>query len=188
MTTMPHDQTFVPAASPAPEYRSFNLRLWIFIGAISLVVLYIVGHFVADMMTGGITDHGSYKEVDLKMLGNFAFNDDAGTVNDVPKRYRELDGQRVQLKGFMFGPEEAGAKGRRFQFVYNVTNCCFKGPPLVQERVFVTAKKDLPIYDMYTFAEVVGTLHVRLIKDQASGKIVSVYDLDAESTKSLQGS
>jgi hypothetical protein len=89
------------------------------------------------------------------------------------------------LQGYMYGPEDAGAKGRRFQFVYNVTKCCFSGPPQVQERVFVVAKKDIPIYDMYTFAEVVGTLHVRVIKDPTSGKITSVYDLDCESAKAL---
>jgi hypothetical protein len=83
----------------------------------------------------------------------------------------------------MFGPEEAGQKGRRFQLVYDVNKCCFSGEPLVQERVFATAKKEIPIYNQDTLAEVVGTLHVRLIRDPVSREIVSVYDMDVESAK-----
>lgn len=187
MTTMPHPspQPFAFPEEPLPERRRFNARLWVFVGLISLPFLWIVGSAVYDSMTGGIKDHGSYKEVDLKLLGNFNFNDETGTVEEVPARYRALDGQRVSLRGYMYGPEDAGAKGRRFQFVYNVTKCCFSGPPLVQERVFVHAKKEIPIYDQYTFAEVVGTLHVRLVKE--NGKIVSVYDLDCDTAKDVQG-
>jgi hypothetical protein len=187
MTTMPHPTvppTPVPY-EPLPEPKRFNARLWIFVGAIALVACFVGWSIISPMLNSGISDHGNYKEVDLKMLGNYAFNDESGTVEDVPKKFRALDGQRVMLQGYMYGPEDAGAKGRRFQFVYNVTKCCFSGPPQVQERVFVVAKKDIPIYDMYTFAEVVGTLHVRVIKDPTSGKITSVYDLDCESAKAL---
>jgi len=195
MTTIPQATTSsVPATpsqpfAPAPaEHRPrFNLRMWIFIIAISAPFVLIIGNAVLDSMTGGISDHGDYKEVDLKQLGNFTFNDMLGKPEDVPERYRKLDGQRVLLKGFMYGPEDAGPRGRRFQFVYNVTKCCFSGPPQVQERVFSVAKKEIPIYDMYTFAEVVGTMHVRLVKDPVSGKIVSVYDLDVESAKRVEG-
>jgi len=179
-------QSFVPAP-PEPYRQGFNLRLWIFILAISAPFLWIIGSAVIQSMTGGISDHGDYKEVDLKQLGNFTFDDLSGKVQDVPERYRNLDGQRVLLKGYMAYPEDAKSRGRRFQFVYNVTKCCFSGPPLVQERVFAKAKSDIPIYDTNTFAEVVGTLHVRLIKEPVSGKIVSVYDLDVESAKRLDG-
>jgi hypothetical protein len=195
MTTIPQaTNTTVPSvpkpfdAAPAPaDLRPrFNVRLWIFIAVISAPFLYIIGSAVYDSITGGITDRGSYKEVDLKALGNFSFNKVAGRPEDVPERYRQLDGQRVMFRGKMFGPEDAGARGRRFQLVYDVNKCCFSGEPLVQERVFATAKKEIPIYDQNTLAEVVGTLHVRLIRDSVSKEIVSVYDMDVESAKAVE--
>jgi hypothetical protein len=195
MTTIPQaTNTSVPAvpkpfaSGPVPtDLRPrFNVRLWIFIAVISAPFLYIIGSAVYDSITGGITDRGSYKEVDLKALGNFNFDDLAGKREDIPERYRNLDGQRVMFQGKMFGPEDAGPKGRRFQLVYDVNKCCFSGKPLVQERVFATAKKEIPIYDQNTLAEVVGTLHVRLIRDPVSKQIVSVYDMDVESAKAVE--
>src|SRR3954463_15975145 len=102
MTTISQATTSsVPATpsqplAPAPaEYRPrFNLRMWIFIIAISAPFVLIIGNAVLDSMTGGISDHGDYKEVDLKQLGNFTFNDMLGKPEDVPERYRKLDGQR----------------------------------------------------------------------------------------------
>jgi hypothetical protein len=120
------------------------------------------------------------KEVDLKALGNFAFNDQVGTIADVPVRFRALDGQRVILRGFMYGTEDLASGGRRFQLVYDTSTTRRRGPPLVQERVFATAGKDVPIFDMSTFAEVAGTLHVKVVRDPSSGRIVSVYCMEVD--------
>jgi hypothetical protein len=181
MTTVPH---YASPSTAAPARRPrFNVRLLVFVLAISAPFLYIVGNAFWSSMTGGISDHGSYKEVDLKLLGNFGFDDKVGTIESIPAHYRALDGQKVLLKGFMFSPETAGDKGFKFQFVYDVNKCCFSGPPLVQERVFAHAKREIPIYDQYTLAEVTGTLHVRLIRNEVDGRVVSVYDLDVESAK-----
>jgi hypothetical protein len=87
MTTMPHPTvppTPVPY-EPLPEPKRFNARLWIFVGAIALVACFVGWSIISPMLNSGISDHGNYKEVDLKMLGNYAFNDESGTVEDVPK-------------------------------------------------------------------------------------------------------
>ena len=113
-----------------------------------------------------------------------------GTVNDVPKRYRALDGKRVLLKGFMYPLTSAGPKGAEFQFVYNINKCCFSGPPQVQERVFAHGAKGraVPLY-RDVLVELYGTLHVRVIREGegADAAILSVYDIDVESAKPVSG-
>ncbi|MDB5295800.1 MAG: hypothetical protein JWO31_1783 [Phycisphaerales bacterium] len=181
MTTVPYGSPTTP-----PAYRrGVNVRLLVFLVVVSAPFLWIIGSAIHHAATGGVTDHGGLKEVDLKALGNFPFDDSEGKVEDVPKRYRELDGQKVMLKGFMYSTENAGSRGNKFQFVYDVQKCCFGGPPQVQERVFGFAKNGIDLFDQYTFAEVRGTLHVRPVKDAATGKIVSLYDMDVESSKPL---
>ena len=180
--------TTLPYSSPGAQFDRprVNVRLIAFLLIVSAPFVWIVGSAVRHSMSGGVVDRGGFKEVDLKALGNFPFDGVEGKLEDVPKRFRELDGQKVLLKGFMFSPESAGGRGRKFQFVYNVANCCFNGEPQVQERVFAYAKKDnIDLYPQDVFAEVTGTLHVRVEKDSLTGKITSVYDLDVESTKAL---
>jgi len=87
----------------------------------------------------------------------------------------------------MYNPSSAGSRGTEFQFVYNVTKCCFSGPPLVQERVYGhVTKGDVPLFDMFTFARVTGTLHVRVVRDDG-GAIHSVYDLDVDKAEPVKG-
>ena len=179
MTTVPYNEPSTPAAS-APRV---NVRLLVFLLVVSAPFLYIIGKSIRFSMTGGISDYGDYKKVDLKALGNFPFDQMDGTIEQVPQRYRELDGQRVMLEGFMFAPENAGSRGNRFQFVYDVNKCCFGGAPQVQERVFAYAKKGSPIYPQDVLATVVGTLHVRVVKDPQTGAITSVFDLDVEEAR-----
>src|SRR3954451_6632795 len=164
-----------------------NWRVVIVLSVVAIPFLWIGYMLVSQLVTGGVSRHGDYYAVDLKALGNFSFDQTAGTVADVPERYRQLDGKKVQLEGFMYSPQSAGDRGTEFQFVYNVTKCCFNGPPLVQERVYGRVKdsKDVPIYDMYTFARVTGTLHVRVNHDEVGG-VHSVYDIDVDKAERVQ--
>ena len=163
-----------------------NVRLVVFLAAIALPFIAIFYLWASEWASGGIHHHGNVIEVDLKAMGNFPFDDQNGRITDVPRRFRELDGKRVELKGKMyagFGTTRATA----FQFVYDVNKCCFGGPPRVQERVFVhvpPGQKAVPIYGIYDLVDVVGTLHVRPEKS-AEGTITSVYDMDLESLKPL---
>jgi hypothetical protein len=178
MTTIPYNMPSTPTRPPS----RINVRLLVFLVVVSTPFLFIIGGAIRYSMYGGIIDRGSYKDVDLKALGNFPFHQSNGTLNDVPQRFRELDGQKVRLEGFMFGVDTAGNRGRKFEFVYNVSDCCFNGPPQVQERVFAYAKNGLPVYDSSVFAEIVGTLHVRIVKNPDTGEISSLYDMEVESS------
>jgi hypothetical protein len=164
------------STNSTPRRGEINLRLVIFLAIVLSPILCIAYVFVAGKLSGGIEQHAGYAEVDLKELGNFPLNDDS-TINDVPARWKGLDGKRVLLQGFMYAPNSAGGDVSNFQFVYNRTKCCFSGPPQVQERVFVRMPKGSIPYDN-DMVKVTGTLHVDVVKD--GGKIISVYTLDLE--------
>jgi hypothetical protein len=162
-----------------PPKQGLNYRLLLFIAVVGLPLVGVSWLLVRGLVTKGITWHGDYAEVDLKALGNFPFNASNGTSDDVPARWRALDGKKVELTGFMFSPQSAGGQGTEFQFVYNVSKCCFNGPPLVQERVYAHSRADMPIYSMYDCAKIVGILHVR-VKRLKDGSIHSVFDMDVQ--------
>ncbi len=171
--------TFTPARS------KINVRLFLFLAVVSAP--FIWGAYVGAqyLLNGGVTDLGGMKKVDLKALGFFNFDPHNGTVNDVPPQFRKLDGQRVGLEGFMYDRTNS-VRVKHFEFVYNVTKCCFNGPPLVQERVFANCApgKSLPFTSNYV--ELVGTLHVNVQKNEV-GDITSVYTLDVERAVTMRG-
>ena len=168
----------------APLSWRINFRMLAFFGVLLAMIGYPVYLYVDSAVHGGIKNQGAYIEVDLKSMGNFPFDGDNGTVADVPTRYRELDGKRIQLVGEVYAPNEAGEKMTRFELVYSIAKCCFGGPPKVQERVFaiVPPSKDVPNLHM-SFAKVTGTLHVKVIKEDA--KVSSLYTLDVESVEPI---
>jgi len=115
--------------------------------------------------------------VDLKALGNFPFDETNGTIKDVPPVYRDLDGKKVQLEGFMYAGNSASDELSAFQFVYNISKCCFNGPPKVQERVFARSNLPVPFYG--SMVRCTGTLHVAVRKNEA-GQTNSVYDMEID--------
>ena len=44
----------------------------------------------------------------------------------------------------------------------------------------------MPIYDYSVLAEVIGTLHVRIVKDRDTGAITSLFDLDVEQAQAIR--
>jgi hypothetical protein len=110
-------------------------------------------------------------------MGNFVFDAQNGTVNDVPPQYRALDGQKVVLVGEMFSGTSY-SEANRFQLVYSIQKCCFGGPPKVQERVFCVVPNNGSYQLLGGMAQVTGTLHVEAKKD--GDKIISLYTLDID--------
>lgn len=173
-------------AAPRPLRERVNFRMIAFLALAAGPFLAVFYLFVTPLITGGITRSGDHFQVDLKMLGNFPFNQEAGTIDEVPQRYRELDGKRVALRGFMFSPTSASGRGTEFQFVYDVNKCCFGGVPQVQERVFARVppgRKDVEIYSQYDLADLVGVLHVDVVRDKETGVPLKVFTLDVESAR-----
>jgi hypothetical protein len=187
--------TTTPTMTPVtPDYASvkpplsqrFNLRILIFAGVVLFLLGWPVYTFLSETLTHGVHDRGSYKEVDLKALGNFDFDKESGKVTDVPAAYRALDGQKVLLTGEIYAPHEAGPNVSEFELVYSIQKCCFNGPPRVQERVFSTVKKGKKVdYRGEGYHKVLGTLHVTMKQDKLpsgeAGPIVEVYHLDVDS-------
>jgi hypothetical protein len=165
-------------AAVANNKPSLSERINFRMIAVTAVVLFLVGYpvyqYVSASLNKGIAKHGDIYNVDLKSLGNFPFDDTNGTVNDIPARWRELDRKKVALEGFMFSTDSAGDDVSTFQFVYNITKCCFNGPPKVQERVFAHIAHDGKV--PYSSEEVrcVGELRLMLHKNEV-GKIDVVY-------------
>jgi len=170
----------LPYAAPTRRRRPrINARLIVFLAVISFPFLYILYSVIDANVYGGIHDRGTYKEVDLKALGFYEFDGMHGTLDDVPEKWRGLDGKRVQLTGFMWDPYSSEYV-RNFQFVYNITKCCFNGPPLVQERVFAHIPDNMPPAPNYgNFVTLTGILHVK-VENPDGGKVIAVYTIDVE--------
>jgi hypothetical protein len=159
-----------------PLRERINFRIIIF----AAVVLFLIGTpvyiFLKENLTGGIESVGDMKKVDLKAMGNFPFDEINGTVNDIPQRYRALDGQKIQLEGQVYDDSEAGDRMTRFQLVYSIAKCCFGGPPRVQERVWVVVPPDMKVPNVSGgFARATGTLHIDLNRQE--GKATQVYTM-----------
>jgi hypothetical protein len=156
-----------------------NFRMLIFAAVMLAVIGYPVYIFLHETVTGGITDYGTYKLVDLKAMSNFEMDQANATQNDVPEKWRQLDGQRVALEGEMWDAKGAGDEVRQFQLVYSIAKCCFSGPPKVQHFVNATVLPGKTAYYYRNLVRVVGTLHVQVKHDE--GRVSSVYQLDVES-------
>lgn len=169
------------AAAKMPISERINFRIVGFVGVMALLIGSLAWFTLSSFFSKGIHDRGTYKEVDLKMLGYFDFDGINGTIDDVPKRYRELKGQRVLLRGEMYS-SEAVDQAARFQLVWSIAKCCFGGPPKVQERVFANVRRGtVPLYG--GIVAVTGILRVDIRKEE--GRIVSVYELDVEKVEPL---
>jgi hypothetical protein len=167
-----------PAKIPLSE--RVNLRMIGFAAVILFLLGWPLYTFVSEYVTGGIHDRGSYKEVDLKALGFFEIDPATATTNDIPPRYRALDGQKVKLSGEVFSPYEAGGRIGGFTLVYSIAKCCFGGPPKVQERVFATVKNGKTVkFAGDGYHDVIGTLHVTMKRDEKGG-LTEVYHLDVD--------
>ena len=162
-------------------YERINLRLVIFAAVLLVIVGYPLYLYLDSEFTGGIKDAGNgYTQVDLKAMSSFAFDQVHGTNNDVPKKWRDLDGKKVVLYGEMWAPDSAGDELDHFDLCYSIAKCCFSGPPQVQHFVKSRATKQaLPFYS--GLVKVSGTLHVDV--KPAQDKVGSVYQLDVDNVE-----
>ena len=181
---MPAQPTVRPPIKRSPRKvplsQRFNARMLIFGVVMMLPIGYIVYDFLDSVITGGIKDLGNgYKLVDLKAMSNFPLDQVDGKQQDIPKMWRDLDGQHVVLYGEIWQPLSAGNDDiSGFDLCYSITKCCFNGPPQVQHfvRSRVVPGKSLSYYP--NLVKVTGTLHVHLQQD--AGRVSTVYQLDVD--------
>jgi hypothetical protein len=173
---------FQTANKPPPMASRVTPRMIVFL----LVVLALVGYpiyvFVEAAVTGGIRDRGDYKEVDLKAMSLFHFDQNNGTIDDVPAKWRALDGQKVVVVGEMWEPYSAGNLVAGFELVYSIAKCCFSGPPQIQHFVQSRVVPGKTVGYHSGPVEVTGTMRVKVTRDEL-GKITGVYHMDVESVR-----
>ncbi len=172
-----------PVSEKLPLRERFNFRMIFFIAFVLLLVGYPVYWMVKMQVTGGVEKvAGGYTYVDLKAMSTFTFDQANGTIDDVPAKWRALDGQKVKVVGEMWQPYSAGNLVVGFELVYSIAKCCFSGPPQIQHFVqsHVVPGKTVGYYSGPV--EVTGTLRVKVTRDDL-GKITGVYHLEVEGVR-----
>lgn len=175
-----------PAASPAarktPLWERINFRILFFAAVLAAVIGYPVYVYLESVLTGGVRElPDGLKQVDLKSMSSFVFDQQFGTEQDIPERWRALNGQRVRLEGEMVPPSYAArGGGAAFELVYSVSNCCYSGVPQIQHFVQcrLPAGKQVPYVG--GLVRVDGTLRVNVTRDPETNAINGVYHLDVE--------
>ena len=178
-------ETSAPAPVPAKPRKEINWGMYTRVGLVAGLVLFFVGFALWETFNlvwrGGVVNKGDYFEVNLQSMGNFEMDQRMGTLQDIPERYRNLDGKKVLLQGEVAPADFSAGRGSAFELWYSVAKCCFGGPPKVQH--FVKCRVDkggkpLPEWIYAGQVKVFGTLHVKVQKE---GELIkSVYQLDIE--------
>ncbi|MEM8875118.1 MAG: hypothetical protein AAGD32_12780 [Planctomycetota bacterium] len=155
--------------------------------ALLILPIGLLGYVAYDATrTGGIRQTDTGFKVSLKEMSTFPFDQQAGTVDDVPQRFRELDGQTVILIGQMWAPDQIRGPVPDFELVYSIVDCCFVGEPQIQHFVQADVPDDMEVrlYGQGDFIEVIGTLRVEVEHDE-SGRIIGVYHLDVHGVQKV---
>ena len=119
------------------------------------------------------------KQVDLKAMSSFPLDQINGSLQDIPDKWRQLDGQKVILYGEMWDSRYAGDSDvRAFQLCYSIAKCCFSGPPQVLHFVNSVVPPGTSLGSYSNLVKVTGVLHVNPIKSE--GKLSSIYQLQVE--------
>jgi hypothetical protein len=173
--------------SSAPAFRErFNLRLLGFIAIFAALLGWPLYLYLDATLTGGVKNRGNYFEVDLKAMSDFRFSDTEGTIDDVPKKWRELNSKTIVLEGEIApgGFDSLRARGQ-FDLVYSVQNCCYSGPPQIQHFVKVTVAPTATFEPGGGAVRVKGTLKVDVTRDPETGKVNGVYHVLADGVSAV---
>jgi hypothetical protein len=193
MSSVPQSNTLnysPPGAYRPPIWQRINLRMIVFVMVAMSLVAYPVYVYLDSMLSGGIkTVADGYKAVDLKAMSMFEFDPQSSTIDDVPRKWRELDGQKVILYGEQYQPFSAanriGVDG--FDLCYSIAKCCVGGPPKVQH--FVHSKL-LPGHTAdYFYGNLVkatGILHVKVTQDPGTNYVNGIYYMDVQSVEPVE--
>jgi len=149
-----------------------------FAGFIGHLELPLLQHDIAF----GVIRQSDICQCDLKSLGSFKFDDLTGTVQDIPGVYRQLDGRKVSMEGFMVSSGGDDERLSKFAFVYDLFPQSRSG---VQQKVFVFTRDHQTVEYMADEVRIFGTLHVKPDRESDTGKVVSIYTLDLDRIEPL---
>ena len=164
------------------EERRVTPQMLLFAALVLGLLALIFYPFIEESITGGIKNIGNgVKQVNLQAMSTFAFDQERGSIEDIPEKWRALDGQRVVLYCEIYEPLEAGGGTLTgFDLCYSIAKCCFSGPPQVQHFVKARVVPGRELYHHPNQVKVTGTLHVNVVFDKEAGKVASVYQMDVE--------
>jgi hypothetical protein len=178
---------YAPTRRQPGFFERINFRLVLVVLVAMLMVSYPVYVYLDSLLTGGIKSVGNgYKQVDLKAMSMFAFDPATSDINDVPKKWRDLDGQKVILYGEQWSPFSTNA-GAGFELCYSIAKCCVGGPPKVQHFVHtrVLPGRNLDYYGG-AMVKAVGTLHVKVERDPGTNYVTAIYSMDLENLEPVE--
>lgn len=184
--------TTTPATTPATAAREprahvplserINFRM-VLVGALLLVLLgYPIYRMLRLQLTGGITRHADFTEIDLKFLSDFPMDQVNATDNDIPKQWREMNGKPVMLVGEMVAGRSMVGLDSDFDLVWSIQKCCLTGEPQVQHFIKCKIPEGQMVEYHYGLVEVRGTLNVGVTKGE-NGRVSSVYRVNVDSVK-----
>ena len=175
--------TATPLETPTPTlFQRINFRVIIFAAVVLAIVGFPVYIYVDSVLSGGIHQHGNYYEADLKAMSDFPFDQESGSLTDVPQKWRALDGKRVVVVGQIWAPGSASPALANFQLCYSIAKCCFNGPPQIQHFVQARAAHGYVFY-ADGLVKVSGILHVQVKHD--GGKVTQVYSMDVDKAEPM---
>ena len=170
-----------------PWSQRINWRVLVFISVIVLPIMLLFFWWLNEFLSGGIHNEGAYKEIDLKAMSSFDMDQMNATMEDIPSKWRSLEGEKVLAIGEMWAPHSAddSEKLDYFQLVYSKTKCCFSGPPLAQHFVDAYVNKGKHVYYYDVPVKVWGTEHTVIRKDPQTGVIKSIYRFDVDKVQPI---
>jgi hypothetical protein len=177
----------VPPPIRRPLSERFNLRILVFVAVFGFLIGFPAYVYLRSVLSGGIEQRGDYYEVDLKAMSVFPFDQENGKVEDVPQKWRDLDGKTVVLVGEMApGTQRASETDQKFDLVYSVAKCCYSGTPQIQHFIKVTTPPTATVnYTGMGALQVRGKLRVQVTRDPETNKIDGVYHVVADRVESI---
>ena len=173
--------TTATAPVPVPLSERINVRMIVFAAIVLALVGFPAYWYLSVALTGGIRERSDgWKEVDLKAMVEFPFDQAYGTLEEVPPKYRALDGQKVILTGEMVATTSAAPEIGEFSLVYSIAKCCYNTEPQVQHFIHSTVVNNGKAPYYAGLVNVYGTLHVNVKKGKDAPKVESVFQFDVE--------
>jgi hypothetical protein len=141
-----------------------------------LVVLCLLSVvMVSAALFGWCANRARYQSLEMQTMGAFPFDDEHGTLQEIPAAVRALDGRRVSIRGFMM-PADNGI--REFTIVPTQVLGDLNPPPRVAECVVAEMPTGKAIAYTMGKLRVDGTFHVSIKNDD--GFVVQVFAMDVD--------
>jgi hypothetical protein len=175
--------TAAPLETSSPSFlHRINFRIIIFAAVVLGIVGFPVYIYLDSVLSGGVHMHGNYIEADLKAMSDFPFDQADGQIDDIPQKWRQLDGKHVVVVGQIWAPEMASPALTHFELCYSIAKCCFSGPPQIQHFVQARAAHGYVFY-ADGLVRVSGIMHVKVL--HSGGKVTQVYSMDVDKAEPI---